>query len=370
MGALHRPRVPARGAEGPDRDHPRHARAGEEPHAAAPRRGEPAGGRRAAPRLAARARERLRRARGRRLGRGLAGRGDGPGRSRPRGAVPVAGGCSCSASTHPRQIGSDGLEPAFATAIARAYNDYIKDMCDYAPDRMFGAAMVAPHDVPGAVLEARRAVEELGFKAVFLAPGCVNRRPWHHPAYDPLWEEIQRLDVPITFHGGGQTLPHPGLLARRARQVDAVAHVQPAAGDSVRDGVAVRRRRAGTLPDACASGCSKATAPGRRGCCTASTSTTSGSAPWTRPDLTMKPIGLLPSPVLSRHRSRRGNCAALPRHFRRRQPRVLHRLPARRLDVPARRRHVRQDALPDSSKVKICGDNWSRLYKIPLVKHT
>jgi predicted TIM-barrel fold metal-dependent hydrolase len=25
---------------------------------------------------------------------------------------------------------------------------------------------------------------------------------------------------------------------------------------------------------------------------------------------------------------------------------------------------------PDASKVKICGENWSRLYGIPLVKHT
>lgn len=106
-------------------------------------------------------------------------------------------------------IGPDGLEPAYASAIARAYNDWLADFCTHAPDRMFGAAMVAPHDVEGAVLEARRAVEELGFKAVFLAPGCVNRRPWHHPAYDPLWAEIERLDVPLSFHGGGQTYLKP-----------------------------------------------------------------------------------------------------------------------------------------------------------------
>jgi uncharacterized protein len=115
-------------------------------------------------------------------------------------------------------IGTDGLEPAFATAIARAYNDWLADFCSYAPDRMFGAAMVAPHDVDGAVAEARRCVEELGFKAVFLSPGCVNRRPWYHPAYDPLWEEIQRLDVPLAFHGGGQTYLQPdfslGVLDR------------------------------------------------------------------------------------------------------------------------------------------------------------
>ncbi len=41
------------------------------------------------------------------------------------------------------QIGADGLEPEFATAIARAYNDWLKDFCDDAPDRMFGAGMVA-----------------------------------------------------------------------------------------------------------------------------------------------------------------------------------------------------------------------------------
>src|SRR5215510_11498947 len=102
-------------------------------------------------------------------------------------------------------VGPDGLEPDYASAIARAYNDWLADFCGHAPDRMYGAAMVAPHDIDGAVAEARRCVDELGFRAVFLAPGCVNRRPWHHPAYDPLWAEVERLDVPIAFHGGGQT---------------------------------------------------------------------------------------------------------------------------------------------------------------------
>jgi predicted TIM-barrel fold metal-dependent hydrolase len=107
------------------------------------------------------------------------------------------------------QVGADGLEPEYATAIARAYNNWMKDFGAVAPDRMFGAGMVAPHDVDGAVVEARRCVEELGFKAIFLAPATVNRRPWHHPAYDPLWAEVERLDVPIAFHGGGQTYLKP-----------------------------------------------------------------------------------------------------------------------------------------------------------------
>jgi len=101
-------------------------------------------------------------------------------------------------------VGAHGLEPDFATAIARAYNDWMRDFCQAAPDRLFGAGMLAPHDPSAAVEEARRCVSELGFRAVFLSPGTVNRRPWHHPVYDPLWAEIERLGVPLCFHGGGQ----------------------------------------------------------------------------------------------------------------------------------------------------------------------
>jgi predicted amidohydrolase YtcJ len=53
-------------------------------------------------------------------------------------------------------VGPDGLEPDFATAIARAYNDWLHDFCREAPERMFGAGMLAPHDPSAAVEEARR----------------------------------------------------------------------------------------------------------------------------------------------------------------------------------------------------------------------
>jgi predicted TIM-barrel fold metal-dependent hydrolase len=102
--------------------------------------------------------------------------------------------------------GSRGLEPAFASAIARAYNTWLAELCSADRRRMYGAAMVAPHDVASAVKEARRAVVELGFRAIFLLPGWVNRRPWHDCAYDPLWAECQALDVPVVFHGGGPDL--------------------------------------------------------------------------------------------------------------------------------------------------------------------
>jgi predicted TIM-barrel fold metal-dependent hydrolase len=108
-----------------------------------------------------------------------------------------------------QMMGTDGLEPELAAAIARAYNDWLADFCTAAPSRLLGAGMVAPHDVTSAVAETRRCVTELGFKAIFLAPGTVGRRQWHDPYYDPLWAEAERLNIAVGFHGGGQNFLKP-----------------------------------------------------------------------------------------------------------------------------------------------------------------
>jgi len=98
---------------------------------------------------------------------------------------------------------SEGLEPRFAAAIARAYNDWLHDFCAADRKRLLAAAMIAPHDVPSAVDETRRCVEQLGFKSILLLPGLVNRKPWHHRDYDPLWASCEQLGIPVAFHGGG-----------------------------------------------------------------------------------------------------------------------------------------------------------------------
>jgi predicted TIM-barrel fold metal-dependent hydrolase len=99
-------------------------------------------------------------------------------------------------------VGERGIDPAFAVAIARAYNDWMYDFCAPDPKRLIGIAMVAPHDVDAAVAETRRCVGQLGFKGIFLLPGLIKGRAWHHPDYDPLWAECERLDIAVGFHGG------------------------------------------------------------------------------------------------------------------------------------------------------------------------
>ena len=92
------------------------------------------------------------------------------------------------------------MDSGFAAALARAYNDWMYDFCALEPNRMFGAGMISVYDVKDAVTETRRVVQELGFKAVFVRSNVVVGKPWHDPYFEPLWNVLEELDVPVGFH--------------------------------------------------------------------------------------------------------------------------------------------------------------------------
>src|SRR4051794_10343257 len=99
----------------------------------------------------------------------------------------------------------DDLKPDYAAALARAYNDWAADYCKTDPQRLKFAAQLAMHDVASAVEEARRAVKELGAVAVIGTPNPVNGQHLHDDACEPLWGELERLNVPIGYHPTGNT---------------------------------------------------------------------------------------------------------------------------------------------------------------------
>ena len=107
--------------------------------------------------------------------------------------------------------GIDGMDTKLAAAIARAYNNWLYDFCAVNPQRLLGAGMISPFEIDDAVAEARRSVNELGFKGIFLRPNPVNGRNWHDSYYETLWAELEALDVPLGFHEGlGAHLPQVG----------------------------------------------------------------------------------------------------------------------------------------------------------------
>ncbi|WP_266170992.1 amidohydrolase family protein [Dyella subtropica] len=97
----------------------------------------------------------------------------------------------------------DDIDPSFADALARAHNDWTHDFCSHDPQRLKFAAQIAYHDVGLAVKEVKRAVEQLGAVAVIGNPNPVNGQHIHDPYFEPLWQAIEDLGVPVCFHPTG-----------------------------------------------------------------------------------------------------------------------------------------------------------------------
>lgn len=92
------------------------------------------------------------------------------------------------------------MEPPYAHAIARAYNDWLHEFCQADTERLLGAGMVSVYDIGHAVEEAHRAAEELGFRAIFLRANVVNGKAWHDHYYEPLWNALEELGIPLGLH--------------------------------------------------------------------------------------------------------------------------------------------------------------------------
>ena len=90
----------------------------------------------------------------------------------------------------------------WAVTLARAYNDWLSHRFMRVSPRLVGVALLPVQDVPEAVSELRRCVNELGMVGAVLPAVAIGGRLFSGPEFHPLWEEAQRLDVPISTHGG------------------------------------------------------------------------------------------------------------------------------------------------------------------------
>ena len=151
-----------------------------------------------------------------------------------------AGGCST--------LGLSDMEPALATAISRAYNDWLADFCAAGEGRMFGAGMVPPHDIEGAIGEARRAVNELGFKTVFVRPQPGERAQLARPLLRRAVGGAAAARGPAEFpRRRASDLPQPW---RQLRYPHALPYLHPPHGHDAGGGGHRGRRRARALPRA------------------------------------------------------------------------------------------------------------------------
>ena len=96
-------------------------------------------------------------------------------------------------------------DPDVAWALARAYNDWIRDFCSVAPDRLFAAAMVPLQNTDFMIRELDRIEGEACFRGVFIRPMFLEDRYFTHPYFETLFEELERRDLVASVH------PYAGL---------------------------------------------------------------------------------------------------------------------------------------------------------------
>lgn len=100
-------------------------------------------------------------------------------------------------------LATPGLEviddPAEAVTAARRVNDYLAKAVAEHPTRFAGFAALPLQDPQAAVVELRRAVQELGLKGV-LHNDHVRGHYLDEPQFRPVWAELERLGVTLYLH--------------------------------------------------------------------------------------------------------------------------------------------------------------------------
>ena len=91
-----------------------------------------------------------------------------------------------------------GLTPEESIEATRIANDEIRRIADEHPDRLIPMGTV-PFLTGKYLDEARRCVEDLGFPALQIFTN-VNGQLLDHEDFEPFWETVDSLDVPVWMH--------------------------------------------------------------------------------------------------------------------------------------------------------------------------
>ncbi|MAE05742.1 MAG: amidohydrolase family protein [Nitrospinota bacterium] len=90
-------------------------------------------------------------------------------------------------------------EPEAGLALSRAVNDAFAGVVSQYPDRFAAACTVPLQDTRLAIGELERAVEKLGFRAVYLITS-IDGNPIHGRELWPFYERAAELDIPVFLH--------------------------------------------------------------------------------------------------------------------------------------------------------------------------
>jgi aminocarboxymuconate-semialdehyde decarboxylase len=114
------------------------------------------------------------------------------------------------------------IPAAEAVRFCQRHNDVLAETAARYPDRLGAAAALPMQDIPAAIAEARRAVTELGMKAVYI--GTSFPTGLDDPAMDAFYAALTDLNVPLFLHPTSEGIDGPpGNPAYKRYELDIMA---------------------------------------------------------------------------------------------------------------------------------------------------
>ena len=117
-------------------------------------------------------------------------------------------------------------DPAFAVALARAYNDWLGDRWLRREPSLKGAIVIPPQDPVAGAAEIRKHAGAPGVVCAYL-PAAGLKTLYGHERYDPVYDAAQEAGLPVAIHSVEAVYPvFPFQLEqfRTALAVHALAH--------------------------------------------------------------------------------------------------------------------------------------------------
>ena len=89
-------------------------------------------------------------------------------------------------------------DPGYQKALANLYNDWHHEIFGGHPDRFVVSAQIPIVDINDGIAEAQRTAK-MGYRSMSL-PVTMPARSYNSPEYEPFWDTVEELGVPLAFH--------------------------------------------------------------------------------------------------------------------------------------------------------------------------
>ncbi|HME72986.1 MAG TPA: amidohydrolase family protein [Myxococcota bacterium] len=105
---------------------------------------------------------------------------------------------------------TEGVVPEFQWAGARAHNRWLAELCQMAPERRAGIALVPICWDPGEAVKEIAWAKAHGLRGILIPSRWGKCDPYHHPKYEPIWSACEELGMVLHLHSGAAPMEDYG----------------------------------------------------------------------------------------------------------------------------------------------------------------